>query len=65
MVEWLSNLSVFKITGFVALVIGLLGGHPAGGGLAEEGKKFSILNHHISDMLWMLVLSPAISVKTI
>ena len=60
----LGDLTVFRITDLTGMFFGLMDGIQTGG-LAEEGEKYSILNHYISDMLWMLVLSQAISVKAI
>jgi hypothetical protein len=55
----LGDLTVFRITDLIGIFFGLMDGIQTGG-LPKEGEKYSILNHYISDMRWMLALSPAI-----
>ena len=50
MVEWLGNLAVFKTTGFIVVIITLLGVIlPMVVYSGKESEKYSILNHYISE----------------
>ncbi len=51
MVEWFSNLTVFKVTGFVAVVVGLFGVIlPGVVYQGRDGERYSVLNHYISEL---------------
>ena len=51
MLEWLGDLTVFRMTGFAAGVIGLLGVIlPGAGYQGRDGEKYSVLNHFISEL---------------
>lgn len=51
MVEWLSDLSVFRIAGFLGVFFGLLGVIlPGIVYRGKDGEKYSFLNHYISEL---------------
>lgn len=51
MVEWLSNLTVFKITGLFAVLISFLGVVlPGSVYQRSDGERYSVLNHYISEL---------------
>ena len=51
MLEWLGDLTVFRMTGFAAVVIGLLGVIlPEAVYQGRDGEKYSVLNHFISEL---------------
>lgn len=51
MVEWLSNLTVFRVSGLVAVVTGLFGVVlPWVVYRGRDGEKYSFLNHYISEL---------------
>ncbi len=51
MVEWLSDLTVFKITGFFLVILSLFGVIlPMVVYRGREGEKYSVLNHFISEL---------------
>lgn len=51
MVEWLGNLAVFKLSGYVTVFVTLLGVIlPMVKYCGREGEKYSFLNHYISEL---------------